>query len=98
MSPRVRTVAGVELDVVESCLYLWLFDTKGLRYRRVPRGTRIEYLNSAEGWEPYHSYEINFEQGTLRVLLNAEGTRRQTATWHSEDCACLDGSLLSLRQ
>jgi len=95
MSPRVRTVGGATLDVVESCLYLWLFDTNTKHYCRVPRGTRIEYVSAPEGWEPYHSYEVNAEHGTFLVLLNAEGTRRQSATWHAEDCECLDGRLLT---
>jgi hypothetical protein len=95
MSPRVRTVDGVALDVVESCLYLWLFDPKAKQYRRVPRGTRIEYLNTSEGWEPYFSYDIHVEAGTFLVLLNEEGTRRQSATWHAEDCECLNGPVLS---
>lgn len=95
MSPRVRTVGGTELDIVESCLYLWLFDTAAKRYRRVPRGTRIEYLSDHEGWEPYYSVDVNFDAGTFLVLLNEEGSRRQSATWHSEDCECLDGRMLS---
>lgn len=95
MRSRVRTVGGVDLDVVESCLYLWLFDTSTKQFCRVPRGTRIEYLSPADGWEPYHSYEVNVEHGTFLVLLNEEGTRRQSATWHAEDCECLDQHLLT---
>ena len=80
----------MQLDVVESCLYLFLFDSRSRRYRRVPRGTRVEYLNPAEGWEQYHSYDVDVDNGTFLVLLNEEGTRRMSARWHNEDCACLD--------
>lgn len=95
MSPSVRTVDGLALEVVESCLNLWLFDTKAKRYRRVPRGTRVEYINTTDGWEPYYRYDVHVDQATFLVLLNEEGTRRQSATWHGEDCECLEGKLLT---
>lgn len=87
MSPRIVHLGGSSLEVLESCLYTFVFDTERRRFRRVPRGTRIDGLTPGE-WLPYDRVTVDSEAGTFRVVLNREGTRLMSAGWHGQDCPC----------
>lgn len=87
MSPRVLRLGGSTLEVLESCSYTFVFDTDRHRFRRVPRGTRIDPLAPGE-WQPYEKVTLDADTGVFRVVLNRAGTRLMSAGWHGKDCPC----------
>ena len=88
MNPRIITMAGTTLEVVESCVYTWLFDHVRRRFRRLPRGRRIPLDHALAGWEPYERLEIDADTGTFTVVLNPQGSRLLSAGWHHDRCPC----------
>jgi hypothetical protein len=84
----VLNLGGSILEVVDSCLYTFLFDTRRRRFRRVPRGSGIELLSLGGDWAPYERVTFDPEAGTFVVALNREGTRLLSAGWHDGNCPC----------
>jgi len=89
VTPRFITLAGATMEVVESCVYTWLFDRDRHRFRRVPRGRRIDLDNPVSEWEHYERLELDAHGSTFMVVLNADGTRLLSAGWHGEHCPCM---------
>jgi hypothetical protein len=83
------------LLVIESCHSVWLFDTKGMRFRRVLKGLDVEPTHASTSWRNY--YRLEFDEGspTFKVVLNAEGTRMLRSGRHDGACDCCDGELTS---
>jgi hypothetical protein len=76
----------VDLLLFESCHSTWVFDTDGMRYRRILKGIEVEDHRVATEWRPY--YGLVFGQGseTFTVMLNPEGTRMIRSWRHTHDC------------
>lgn len=84
MAPRLVTINGTPMTVVESYVYRWLFDTTNHRYRRVPRSMRLDVVESHTGWEHYEELRLNDATSSFTVVLNQERTRVLQATWEPE--------------
>jgi hypothetical protein len=79
-------LAGVDIDVLESCNSTWMFDPERGRFRRVPRGTRLDFPASDSEWEPYFGIEVLPDTGAFVVHLNESGTKLLRAYQHFEPC------------
>ena len=88
MSPRIITMAGATIEVIESCVYTWLFDHRRRRFRRLPRGRRIPLDHALSDWEAYERLELDADTGTFTVVLNPQGSRLLSAGWHHDRCPC----------
>lgn len=74
------------MERIDSCHSIWLFDTEGMRFRRVPRGTSIDAPALASDWEPYYGLEISAESGAFSVALNEARTRLLRSWRHTSPC------------
>jgi hypothetical protein len=83
---RRAQLSGVEVQVVESCNSTWLFDTERARFRRVPRGTKLDFPATDVEWEPFHGLELLPGTGAFVVRLNESGTRLLRAYQHTDPC------------
>src|SRR5687767_8891381 len=54
-----RRGSAPSLQIIESCNSTWMFDAKGKRFRRVPKGTPLDLPTSAADWETYVKLEID---------------------------------------
>lgn len=79
-------VGGVTIRVLESCHSLWVFEPGRKRFRRVPRGTRLDMPSPESDWTPYHRLEVEPSSGAFAVALNEDGTRVLRSWLHSEPC------------
>ncbi len=79
-------VGGVSIRVLESCHSLWVFDPERKRFRRVPRGTRLDMPSPESDWTAYHRLEVEPSTGAFAVALNQDGTRVLRSWLHSESC------------
>jgi hypothetical protein len=86
MTPSRRGSAP-SLQVIESCNSTWVFDAKGKRFRRVPKGTPLDLPTSAADWETYVKLEIDVDSDAFLVTLNEAGTRLLRSYKHSDPCA-----------
>lgn len=80
------TVGGMTLRVLESCHSLWMFEPDRMRFRRVPRGTRLDMPSPESEWTPYFRLEVEPSTGAFAVGLNEEGTRVLRSWLHLEPC------------
>jgi hypothetical protein len=79
-------VAGLSIRLLESCHSVWLFDPGRMRFRRVPRGTRLDMPSPESEWTRYHRLEVEPSSGAFAVTLNEDGTRVLRSWLHSEPC------------
>lgn len=79
-------LSGIEVAVLESCNSTWLFDTDRGRFRRVPRGTRLDFPAADAEWEPCFGIEVLPETNAFVVHLNETGTRLLRAYRHADPC------------
>jgi len=79
-------LGGVALRVLESCHSVWVFESGRMRFRRVPRGTRLDMPSPESDWTPYFRLEVEPSTGAFAVGLNAEGTRVLRSWLHLEPC------------
>lgn len=80
------TVGGMTVRVLESCHSLWMFEPDRMRFRRVPRGTRLDMPSPESEWTPYFRLEVEPSTGAFAVGLNEEGTRVLRSWLHLEPC------------
>lgn len=76
----------MEAVVFESCNSTWVFDTEGMRYRRVLKGIAVADMPVATHWRSYFGVEVNEDSEAFTVLLNPEGTRLIRSWRHTSDC------------
>jgi hypothetical protein len=86
---RPPTVDSVR--VLESCHSLWIFEPARGRFRRVPRGTRLDMPSPENEWKPYYRLELDASSGAFSVGLNADDTRVLRSWLHVEPCRHCSG-------
>ena len=79
-------VNGVVVRVLESCHSLWIFEPGRARFRRVPRGTRLDMPSPENEWTRYYRLDIDPTSGAFSVGLNEDDTRVLRSWIHSESC------------
>jgi hypothetical protein len=91
--PRVEDVHvnGVPVRVLESCHSLWIFEPERGRFRRVPRGTRLDMPSPQNEWTPYYRLELDPSSGAFSVGLNADDTRVLRSWLHVDPCRHCSG-------
>ncbi len=85
IKPEIE-VGGASLRVLESCHSLWVFEPARMRFRRVPRGTRLDMPSPESDWTPYHRLEVEPSSGAFAVSLNEDGTRVLRSWLHIDPC------------
>jgi hypothetical protein len=63
-----------------------LFDTEGMRFRRILKGLDLDARNASTAWRPYFGLELDPVSESFVVLLNPEGTRLLRSWRHVEHC------------
>lgn len=79
-------VGGMAIRVLESCHSIWIFDPGRMRFRRVPRGTRLDMPSPESDWKPYYRLEVEPSSGAFAVGLNEDDTRVLRSWLHIEPC------------
>lgn len=79
-------VAGSAVRILESCHSIWIFEPARSRFRRVPKGTRLDMPSPESDWAPYHRLEVEPSTGAFSVGLNEGGTRVLRSWLHIEPC------------
>jgi hypothetical protein len=79
-------VNGVSVRVLESCHSLWIFEPERGRFRRVPRGTRLDMPSPENEWTPYYRLELDTTSGAFSVGLNPDDTRVLRSWLHADPC------------
>jgi len=79
-------VGGSALRVLESCHSIWIFEPARMRFRRVPRGTRLDMPSPESDWAPYFRLEVEPSSGAFAVGLNEDDTRVLRSWLHIEPC------------
>jgi hypothetical protein len=74
------------MERIDSCHSVWLFDTDRMRFRRVPKETRIDTPTLESDWEPYFGLEIAPDSGAFAVALNETRTRLLRSWRHTDPC------------
>jgi hypothetical protein len=85
IKPEIE-VGGMSIRVLESCHSLWVFEPERKRFRRVPRGMRLDMPPPESEWTPYHRLELEPSSGAFAVALNEDGTRILRSWLHIEPC------------
>ncbi|HYH51703.1 MAG TPA: hypothetical protein VEG38_19335 [Acidimicrobiia bacterium] len=75
-----------DVRVLESCHSLWVFEPGRGRFRRVPRGTRLDMPPQENEWTPYFRLELDASSGAFSVGLNADDTRVLRSWLHADPC------------
>jgi hypothetical protein len=79
-------VGGSAVCVLESCNSVWLFDPARRRFRRVPRGARLDMPSTESDWTVYYRLDLDPASGAFSVGLNADDTRVVRSWVHTEAC------------
>ena len=79
-------IGGTAIRILESCHSIWIFDPGRMRFRRVPRGTRLDMPSPASDWTPYYRLEVEPSSGAFAVSLNEDDTRVLRSWLHVEPC------------
>lgn len=79
-------VGGLAIRVLESCHSIWIFEPGRMRFRRVPRGTRLDMPSPESEWTPYYRLEVEPSSGAFAVGLNEDDTRVLRSWLHIDPC------------
>ena len=79
-------LGGAELRILESCHSLWIFDPARMRFRRAPRGSRLDMPSPESDWAPYYRLEVDATSGAFAVGLTADDTRVLRSRLHIDPC------------
>jgi hypothetical protein len=77
---------GKPLRLLESCHSIWIFDSGRMRFRRVPRGTRLDMPSPESDWTAYFRLEMEPSSGAFAVDLTEDGTRVLRSWLHNDPC------------
>lgn len=77
---------GSDVRVLESCHSMWIFEPERGRFRRVPRGTRLDMPSPENEWTSYYRLELDTSSGAFSVGLNPDDTRVLRSWLHVEPC------------
>lgn len=89
--PRATHLNGVAVRILESCHSVWIFEPARARFRRVPRGTRLDMPSAENEWTDYYRLELDPSSGAFSVGLNEDDTRVLRSWLHSEPCRHCSG-------
>lgn len=78
--------SGADFRVMQSCNSVWLFDEGRMRFRRAPRGTRLDMPAPASEWKPYFRLDADCGLGAFSVCLNEAGTQVLRSRLHGDPC------------
>jgi hypothetical protein len=81
--------------ILESCNATWLFDTEGLRFRRILKGIEVDGHSISTGWRTYDRLEFKEGSDIFIVVLSSDGSRLIQSWRHTEDCAQCGGTASS---
>ena len=84
-------VNGAAVRILESCHSLWIFEPARSRFRRVPRGTRLDMPSPENEWTPYYRLELDASSGAFSVGLNEDDTRVLRSWLHVDPCRHCSG-------
>lgn len=79
-------VGGAELRILESCHSLWIFDPARMRFRRAPRGSRLDMPSPESEWARYYRLEVDASSGAFAVGLTPDDTRVLRSRLHIDPC------------
>lgn len=79
-------IGGMLIKLLESCHSIWIFEPARSRFRRVPRGTRLDMPWPESDWTPYFRLEVEPSTGAFAVGLNEDDTRVLRSWLHIEPC------------
>lgn len=80
-------------DLIETCNSLWVFDTRGRRFLRLPRGSaRPSSLSliPESAFEHYESLTLDPVSGEFLVKLTQDGSRMLRSRRHPNPCPACD--------
>lgn len=85
---------GANFRVLQSCNSIWLFDEGLMRFRRAPRGTRLDMPSPASEWKAYYRLDADCGLGAFSVCLNEAGTQVLRSRLHGDPCphCAVDGT------
>lgn len=81
-----QDVGGAQLRILESCHSLWIFDPARMRFRRAPRGARLDMPSPESDWASYYRLEVDASSGAFAVSLTPDDTRVLRSRLHIEPC------------
>lgn len=73
------------MERFESCHSVWVLDTDGRRFCRLPRGAKVEPGVMNDRWEDYVDFEVH-EDGAHVLVLNESRTRLLRFWRHTDPC------------
>ena len=76
-------IGGTTLRILESCHSIWIFEPGRMRFRRVPRGTRLDMPSPESEWTPYYRLEV--EPSSASVAAGVQKAVSQIFTPPRED-------------
>lgn len=79
-------IGGMAIKILESCHSSWIFEPSRSRFRRLPRGTRLDMPWPESDWTPYFRLEVDASTGAFAVGLNEDDTRVLRSWLHMEPC------------
>ncbi len=79
-------IGGMSIKILESCHSSWIFEPARSRFRRAPRGTRMDMPWPEADWTPYFRLEVAPSTGAFAVGLNEDDTRVLRSWLHMEPC------------
>lgn len=85
---RVMAVGRADLQglqLLESCLFRWIFDGATRRFRRTPRHAMV-WVDSTADWTEYHRLDIDDAHACFVVSLDEARTRVLRAWIHTDPC------------
>ena len=85
-SVQIEAADQSPLRLLESCHSMWIFDPDRMRFRRVPRGTRLDMPSPESDWTAYFRLEVEPASGAFAVDLTEDGTRVLRSWLHTDAC------------
>ncbi len=77
------TLLPPTMERIDSTHSIWLFDTRRMRFRRLPRDADPGAPSLESDWQPYFALDVDAEKGTFIVALNEDRTRLLRA-WRAD--------------
>jgi hypothetical protein len=81
----------MEVTRLESCHSTWIFDTDGMRFRRILKDIEVAHQPVSTEWRPYFHLQAEAGEETFTVFLNADRTRMIRSWRHTRDCVQCGG-------
>lgn len=79
--------------IFESCHATWIFDTEGMRFRRILKSVEVDGQPVATQWRAYFGLEHDERSESFTVLLNPEHTKLLRSWRHTDACTQCGGNV-----